>query len=115
MVGGGGGGGHERPGADRFAHGPPKQSFDAGYYVTENLQKSRLSSLAWDTSTGSVLTKKMVPGILLPIFHQDGASAHTSMEAQQWCQENVKVLGHKHMTRELTRSQFFFSKISGEY
>ena len=67
-----------------------KQSFDAGYLVPEILQKSLLPSIAWDTSTGSVLTKKIVLGMSLPIFQQDGAPAHSSSEAQQWCQENVK-------------------------
>ena len=41
---------------------PQKLSFDAGYYVTEILQKSLHPNLAWDTSTGSVLTKKWWPG-----------------------------------------------------
>ena len=65
---------------------PQKQSFDAGYYVTEILQKSLLLSLTWDTSAGSVLTKKMVSGMSLPIFQQDGAPARTSRGAKQWCQ-----------------------------
>ena len=69
---------------------PQKQSFDAGYYVTEIVQKSLLPSLAWNTSTSSVLTMKIVPGMSLPIFQQDGAPARTSRESQQWCQENVK-------------------------
>ena len=69
---------------------PQKQSVDAGYYVTEILQKSLLPALAREGSTGSVLTKKMVPRMSLPIFQQDGAPAHTSREAQQWCRENVE-------------------------
>ena len=69
---------------------PQKQSVDAGYYVTVILQTSQLHSLVQDASTCSVLTKKMVPGMSLPIFQQDGAPAHSSKEAQRWCQENVK-------------------------
>ena len=65
---------------------PQKQSVDAGCYVTEILQKSPLPSLARDASTGSILTKKMMPGRSLPIFQQDGAPAHTPREAQQWWQ-----------------------------
>ena len=61
---------------------PQKQFFDAGYYVAEILRMSLLLSLAWDTSTGSVLTKKMVPRMSLPIFQYDGAPACTSREAQ---------------------------------
>ena len=48
---------------------PQKQSVDVGYYVTEILQKSRLlPSLAWDASTSSAMTKKMVSGMSLSIF-----------------------------------------------
>ena len=65
---------------------PQKQSVDAGYYAIEILQKSLLPSLARDAITGLVLTKKMMPGISLPIFQQGGAPAHTSREAQQWWQ-----------------------------
>ena len=68
---------------------PQKHRVDEGYYVIEILQKSLLPSLAWDASTSSVLLKKMVPGMSLPIFPQDGAPLHTSREAQQWCQENL--------------------------
>ena len=65
---------------------PQKQSVHTGYYVTEILQKSLLPSLARDASTGSVLTKKMMPGMSLSIFQQDGAPAHTPRKAQQWWQ-----------------------------
>ena len=68
---------------------PQKQRVDEGYYVIEILQKSLLPSLARaHASTNSVLIKKMVPGVSLPIFSQDGAPLHMSREAQQWCQEN---------------------------
>ena len=69
---------------------PQKQSLDAGYYVIEILQRSPLPSIALDTSSGTVLTKKMAPGMSLPIFQPYGASTRTSREVQQWCQENVK-------------------------
>ena len=69
---------------------PQKQLVDTGYYVIEILQKSLLPSLAWDASTCSVLTEKMMPRMSLPIIPQNGAPLHTSREAQQWCQENLE-------------------------
>ena len=68
---------------------PQKQSVDTKYYTTEILQKSLLPSLARTASTGSVLRKKMVPGMSLPIFQQDGAPAHASNETQKWCEDNL--------------------------
>ena len=68
---------------------PQKQSVDVDYYVTKILEKSLLPSLARTASTGSLLDKKMVPRMSPPIFQQNGAPAHTSREAQEWCQENV--------------------------
>ena len=69
---------------------PQKQSVDAGYYVTEILQKSQLPSLVGYATTFSVLTKKMVPGMSLPIFQQDCAPTHSSRNAQHWLQQNVE-------------------------
>ena len=74
---------------------PQKPSVDAGYYVTEILQKSQLPSLVRDASICSVLAKKMVPGMSLPIFQQDGAPAHSSRKAQHWCLEDVEGLWDK--------------------
>ena len=68
---------------------PQKQPVDADYYVTEILEKSLLPSLTRTASNGSVLQKKMAPDMSTAIFQQDGAPAHTSRKAQEWCQENL--------------------------
>ena len=68
---------------------PQKQTVDTQYYTREILENSLLPSLARTASTGSVLEKKMVPGMSPAIFQQDGAPAHMSNEAQNWCQEKL--------------------------
>lgn len=68
---------------------PQGQSVDSEYYVTEILEKSLLPSLNRNASTGTLLQKKMVPGMSPPIFQQDGAPAHTSKEAQNWLQQKL--------------------------
>ena len=74
---------------------PQKQTVDTKYYTTEILEKSLLPSLTRTASTGSVLQKKMVPGMSPPIFQQDSAPAHASNEAQKWCQDNLQSFWDK--------------------
>ena len=67
-----------------YLHLVPRSSLwtQATMYVTEILQKSLLPSLVLDASTGWVLTKKLVPGISLPIFQHDGPPARWSRKAR---------------------------------
>lgn len=74
---------------------PQRQSVDTEYYIGEILEKSLLPALARTASTGSVLQKKMVPGMSPAIFQQDGAPAHTSARAQNWCQVNLSGFWEK--------------------
>ena len=80
---------HECPGSDRAARSTQRQSVDAKYYAREILENSLLPSLARTVSTGSVLKKKMVPEMSSVIFQQDGAPAHASKEAQNWCHDKL--------------------------
>ena len=68
---------------------PQRQSVDAKYYAREILENSLLPSLARTASTSSVLKKKMVPEMSSVIFQQDGAPAHASKEAENWCHDKL--------------------------
>ena len=99
-------GSHERPGADRSARGPQKQCLDAGYYVTEILQKSLLPSLARVASTSSVLMKKIVPrDVAANLTARRYTGAHVQGSPKVVPRERGGLLGQEHITRELTGPQ----------
>lgn len=68
---------------------PQKQTVNTDYYVSEILTKTLLPALQRSSRNGSVLERKMVPGMSVPIFMQDGAPAHTSKKTQEWCRSNL--------------------------
>ena len=68
---------------------PPKQMATSQYYVEEVLAKS------CSTKTGDILTRKLLSNMSRAIFMQDGAPAHTSNRAQEWCKNNMPAFWAK--------------------
>ena len=65
------------------------------YYVEEVLEKSCRSVMSRSTKTGDILTRKLLPNMSRAIFMQDGAPAHTSNRAQEWCKNNMPAFWAK--------------------
>ena len=76
---------------------PQNQTVNTEYYVSEILTKTLLPALHRSSRNGSVLERKMVPGMSVPIFMQDGAPAHTSKRSQEWCRSNLPGFWEKHV------------------
>lgn len=68
---------------------PAKTSVNAEYYVETILEKCCLPAINRTRSSGSVLKRRMVDDRSTCIFMQDGAPAHRSVRAQQWCRDKL--------------------------
>lgn len=69
---------------------PRGQTVTGQYYTEEILEKSLLPALNRTRENGSTLKRKLMPSMSEAIYQQDGAPAHHSRVAQQWCQNNLE-------------------------
>ena len=65
------------------------QTVDAEYYVEDILEKEVKPLLKRSKRTNEATTNKMVVNKRRFTFQQDGAPAHTSKHAQDWCLQNL--------------------------
>ena len=68
---------------------PQGQTVDAEYYVEDILEKEVKPLLKRSNNTYVATTNKMVVNKRLFTFQKDGAAAHTSKQAQDWCLQNL--------------------------
>ena len=68
---------------------PRGQTVDAEYYVEDILEKEVKPLFKISKRTNEATTNKMVVNKRRFTFQQDGAPAHTSKHAQDWCLQNV--------------------------
>ena len=68
---------------------PQGQTVDAEHYVEDILEKEVKSLLKRSKRTNEATTNKMVVNKRRFTFQQDGAPAHTSKHAQDWCLQNL--------------------------
>ena len=69
---------------------PSGKTVTANYYVNTTLEKNLNHCLKRRRTTGSVTENKMVENVGSLTFQQDGAPAHTSKLAQEWCSDNLQ-------------------------
>ena len=62
---------------------PQKQIVNTGHYVNEILTKTVLPALRRSSRNGTVLKRKVVSGMSVPIFMKGGAPPHTSKKTQE--------------------------------
>ena len=68
---------------------PAKTSVTSEYYVENILEKFYLPAINRTHISGSVQKRRMVDDRLTCIFMQDGAPAHRSARAQEWCRNTL--------------------------
>ena len=68
---------------------PQGHTVDAEYYVEDILEKEVKPLLKRSKRTNEATTNKMVVNKRRFTFQQDGAPAHTSKHAQDWCLQNL--------------------------
>ena len=68
---------------------PQGQTVDAEYYVEDTLEKEVKPLLIRSKRTNEATINNMVVNKRGFQFHQDGAPAHTSKQAQDWCLQNL--------------------------
>lgn len=71
---------------------PPKTSINSQYYTDEILTKSLSKAMSRTASMGSTLKVSLLEKMSEAIFQQDGAPAHNSKMAQDWCTNNLPCL-----------------------
>ena len=71
---------------------PQGQTVDAEYYVEEILKKEVKPLLKRSKRTNEATTYKIVVNKRQFTFQEDGAPAHTSKHAQDWCLQNLPNL-----------------------
>ena len=74
---------------------PPKTSINASYYTEEILAKCLVQAMTRTKVTGSILERSMLQNMSEAIFQQDGAPAHSSKMAQEWCNNNLSSFWKK--------------------
>ena len=74
---------------------PQGQMVDAEYYVKDILEKEVKPLLKKSKRTNGATTNKMVLNKRRFTFQQDGAPAHTSKHAQDWCLQNLPNIINK--------------------
>ena len=68
---------------------PAGKNVTANYYVNTILEKNLKHCLNRRRTTGSITENKKVENVGSLTFQQDGAPAHTSKLAQEWCSDSL--------------------------
>lgn len=68
---------------------PTGTNVTAEYYQTQVLEKELKPALLRTATTGRIDQRRLVPEPESAVFQQDGATPHTALRTQQWCEENL--------------------------
>ena len=76
---------------------------DSSYYIEHILKKELKPALNRTRTTGKINTQKLLPYPGLAVFMHDGATPHTAVATQTWCDNSWET----RMAWQFTRSKLY--------